>query len=841
MFGVVIKRINENNQQNHIEGLSQNILIPVENGMSVSVRVPHKTNFKERLAEKELLRGLYKLFTVSPETEKKIIFIFNVESKKFIDKQQYLIEAKESFGEGIDISIMAASPQALIYAVYEFLIRQGAIFGLNGETYPLDKRTSLVIPRQNFPWHGTPRFEKRGLNPWPNFLNCIGVFNEEGYRSYLENMLRMRFNILGIHVFAEKNRAESFLSFEYGGIGHSSFTETTVANSWSCYPQKTSTYGMGASQYYDSEVFGSDEIMKARNCWEAAELAQSLWKKFFRYAEKLGIDTGIGFEPYTIPEEIYKATPPEAHFVGGKKLKAYPYSLVDPESIAAKDILENRLARLLEIYPSVKYVWLWEDEYLNWESQKSSNPMPLSVTPFIQAHDFLKRHAPDKKLVLSGWGGVSRHLDYFHKKLPPDIIFACLNDNFGWDPVPDVFGRLEDRERWTIPWLEDDPAMWLPQFHVHRFQRDLNLAEQYGCKGVFGAHWRQRIIDINSGYQSLFSWDKKLTPQTYYKKYCSTLISPERANKLTEILNGIDKNHTILQTATGKIKNGHYEFQEFSGDYYEAFTFWIEHKIPDDIVTSQKSILQRLRKLTKNCSSQREEERLGYLTGYIEFLPPFTESWILAMKLHSILQKALKLKRNGKKEEAEVLIKNSGVPLWISLAHKTREAILSIQRIVYDRNDLGTLASIHNKFERLALTRLRLSMKEFLGELPRSVEETFLEVIRPDFNKAIRIIVPIRPSMLEKRKKLSITAIIPGQLDEINVELCTRPSNSRNWQKNPMRLKGRRTYEGYLGPVSPGYDFLDYYVRANVLGLTEKINLVAPLEAPEQFYRLTVL
>ena len=65
---------------------------------------------------------------------------------------------------------------------------------------------------------------------------------------------------------------------------------------------------------------------------------------------------------------------------------------------------ETRLAQLLEAYPSVHYVYLWEDEFMNWASQRHNVELP--VTPFLQAHAFLRRHAPDKRLVLAGWGGV---------------------------------------------------------------------------------------------------------------------------------------------------------------------------------------------------------------------------------------------------------------------------------------------------------------------------------------------------------------------------------------------------------------------------------------------------
>ena len=166
----------------------------------------------------------------------------------------------------------------------------------------------------------------------------------------------------------------------------------------------------------------------------------------------------------------------------------------------------------------VDYVWLWEDEGMSWASQKAN--VPLSVTPFKQAYDFLKRHAPEKRLVISGWGGVVRHFAYFHKALPEDIVFSSLNDNLGWDPVSEEYGKLEGRERWPIPWLEDDPAMWLPQFHVDRFVRDMDLAEQYGCQGLMGIHWRHRIMDIDAGFQSGYSWNKDLTPTKFFQGFC---------------------------------------------------------------------------------------------------------------------------------------------------------------------------------------------------------------------------------------------------------------------------------------------------------------------------------
>jgi hypothetical protein len=450
------------------------------------ILAPPEAGFQERLASKELARGLRKLGlahtpigaagSAAEPGSNDIVFTLRVDIKAFEDPEAYEIRQEAERGNGTRVRLTGASPQAVLYAVFDFLERQGAFFGLDGDVYPLQSAQSLNLPPANHPWRAQPRFKTRGLLPWPDFLNCITVYNREEHRAYLEAMLRMRFNTLGIHVYSgAKQWTESFLSFEYAGAGHLAYTDTTATNRWGYVPEKTSNYGMGAPDYFASEVFGSEATTRATSCWEDAKFAQRLWGDAFRYAKKLGIRTGVGFEPYQIPDEIFRATPPEARYIS--KNPKVPGPRIDPESVAAHDILEARLGNLLEAYPTVDYVWLWEDETMNWASQKEN--VPLSVTPYQQAYKFLKRHAPEKRLVISGWGGVVRHFAQFHQQLPLDVIFTSLSDNLGWDPVSEEYGKLGERERWPIPWLEDDPAMWLPQFHVHRGAENLDLAWEF--------------------------------------------------------------------------------------------------------------------------------------------------------------------------------------------------------------------------------------------------------------------------------------------------------------------------------------------------------------------------
>jgi len=832
------------------------MLAKFKSTQAVWILVEPTAGFQEKLAARELARGLRNLGLVQEPTQAKVgaseaaasdfVFSLAVDKQAFKHPEAYEIAQKTEIGKASRIRIVGATPQAALYAVFDFLERQGGFFGLDGEMYPLEPAKALVLPLPSQPWAAQPRFKVRGLNPWPNFLNSIAVFNREDFRTYLEAMMRMRFNTLGMHVFSQSNNSDypgnfpyydPYLSFEYGNVGHLVSADTTTTNRWGYLAQRTSAFGMGAPDLFDGEVFGSEATTRARNCWEIAEVTQQLWRESFKYAQQLGVRVGLGFEPYEVPDEIFSAVPPEARYVA--KDPKIPGPRIDPDSVAARDILEARLGRLLEAYPSIDYIWLWEGEELNWASQKAD--VPFSTTPFKQAHDFLRRHAPEKRIVLSGWGGVARHFAYFHKELPGDIIFSSLNDNLGWDPVAEVYGKLEDRERWAIPWLEDDPAMWLPQFHVYRNHEYIDQAEQCGCAGVLGLHWRHRIMDADAALNARYSWDKTLQPGRFFQAFAGVQARAPRAARLAKVLDETDRDRLILCSFTGEIKDGHHQINEYSGDYSEAFRFWLGYDPPADVMKSQAQVAATLRELTASASSPLERERLNYLARFVEFLTPYSESWVQASRLHQLLQQALELRRQGKADEARQKVMAEGIPMWLKLAPLVREALLNFQEIVSNRNDIGALASLHNKYERLALFRLRLSMKEFLGELPPETEKLLDELRQPDPKAVQRVFIPTRPTLLRDGERARVFAVAPGHGKVSRVSLYSRISGSEKWNQSPMTLVGRRTFAGGLSRGESVLSLMDYYAEAEFQSGGVRSVVTSPWEAPARFYTVTLV
>ena len=789
-------------------------------------------DLKARLARRELQRGLQALFPAveislvqeRPRTQAGILQItLDIRKSGWSGHEDYRISLEPD-----GVLLAAATSQALLYAVFDLIEQQGTVFGIDGETIPIDRPHTFTLPHRNQPWSASPEFAVRGLLPWPDFWNCISVYNQEDFQSYFANMLRMRLNMFGMHVYTQNDPlAESYLSFDFAGAGHRAALEDTTATSWGYLPQRTSTFKMGAAQYFDRETFGADATRLAADNWEIADRTRDLLRDALSYASDLGIRTGIGFEPYVNPAEIVRALPPEA--------KSHPGGFV--ESRTGKALLERRLANLLERYPKVDYVWLWEDETTNWNSRDKN--IPLSTTPFMQAYDFLRRNAPDKRLVLAGWGGIVRNFESLHQRLPGDITFAALNDTIGWDPVNEAFGKLEKRERWVVPWLEDDPAMWFPQFRASHIEQDLHRARSFGCQGAFGIHWRHRIVDPTASYFSRAMWNQKLTPSDHYRSFSAAQASGDRVEKLTRLLNESDEKRAIVSTYLGgQSEKGFANKIELTPDYADGFNYDMDQPALPDL-TSQRRVDEQFQSLVRSTTSATEKERIQYFAEFIHLMLPYLEAYQSAQKLNIVLKDATKLRDSGSESEAQSLVLREGVPLWLSIAPRSRETMLTFQRIIATRNDQGQLASMQNKFVRISLERLRLSVQEFLPEPPEEMEKAYRAAIDNDGELKSRVFMPTRPSILRVDERIRLFVVVPTNGEVTSVRLRTRTSDAPEWKDTEAKLAGRHVYSVFLGPYGHHQEWVEYHVTAAIRG--ENVRHTAPGEVDRYIYRATVM
>jgi hypothetical protein len=136
---------------------------------------------------------------------------------------------------------------------------------------------------------------------------------------------------------------------------------------------------------------------------------------------------------------------------------------------------------------------------------------------------------------------------------------------------------------------------------------------------------------------------------------------------------------------------------------------------------------------------------------------------------------------------------------------------------------------------RIALVRLRLSIQEWLGELPPETEKLLEEVTGPDASAPVRLFVPTRPTLLGKGERVRIMIVAPGGGTVGAMTLHTRVRGAGKWTATPASLLGRRTYQAMLGPMD-GAELAEYYVSAKIGGA----KLTAPLDAPVNTYGLTL-
>jgi hypothetical protein len=211
----------------------------------------------------------------------------------------------------------------------------------------------------------------------------------------------------------------------------------------------------------------------------------------------------------------------------------------------------------------------------------------------------------------------------------------------------------------------------------------------------------------------------------------------------------------------------------------------------------------------------------------------------LANQLGGVLTEASKLRADGKEKNARELVLNKGVTLWLSMAPLVRQTMLTFQNIVSTRNDQGQLASMQNKFVRISLERLRLSIKEFLGELPAEMNRAYESAIAANSACVSRVFMPTRPSLLVAGETTRVFIVAPGEGAVAGVSLHVRRQGRSDWSVQTAKPAGRHVYVARLGPFEPGTAIAEYYVSATFTGKAE--THFAPLDAPQQTYRLSVI
>lgn len=492
--------------------------------------------FAERLAAKEVRRYVYlrtgKLLPIVGKIEAAppggvilVTFPCKVRLKPFglaehpdlkplskipLVSDQYVLKTVEHKGRPL-LVLAGGYPAGPLYAAYHLAERLGVRFYMHGDVIP-DRQIALTMPRLDETCK--PLFRRRGIQPFHDFPEGPDWWDADGYKAILAQLPKLRMNFFGLHTYpeggvgpepltwigtAEDVNPDGTVKFSYRSRH---FTTGNVTGAWGYRPMKTGDYSYGAAAIFDRDDYAAD-YMQGTHPWTEMSPQQSnalfnrvgeMLNDTFTFARRLGIKTCIGTEtPLVIPTPVRE------------RLKAAGKDPKDPAVV--QEVYEGMFQRIMKTHP-LDYYWFWTPEGWTWSAVKQEQ-IDATLADLKAAIAAAKKVKARFTLATCGWVlGPQQDRALFDNALPKNIPMSCINREVGHAPVEPGFANVKGRPKWAIPWLEDDPAMIIPQLWAGRMRQDAADALSYGCTGLMGIHWRTRILGPNVSALAKAAWDQ---------------------------------------------------------------------------------------------------------------------------------------------------------------------------------------------------------------------------------------------------------------------------------------------------------------------------------------------
>jgi len=466
---------------------------------------------------------------------------------------------------------------ALLYAAYRLAENYGIRFSLHGDIIP-DHRVPLEVI--DVTESASPLFELRGILPFHDFPEGPDWWNEDDYKSVLSQLPKLGMNFIGLHTYPERPRTNLYASAEpvtWIGLpedvnpdgevlySYPSRHFSTINGAWGYAAQKTSTYTDGGAMLFERDVYGADYMQGMAPWPEAQEESNELFNRFgrllrsvFTHARELGISTCLGTEgPLTIPQEV--------------KARLQALGLDPSDAKTVMRLYEGIFTRIKRMHP-LDYFWLWTPETWTWGG--NSEEQTQETLQHIQmAIEGAQKAYASVQIATSGWVlGPQTDRTMYDRQLPKTVPFSCINRNLGIDFIEPGFQSIVDRPLWAIPWVEDDPAMNLPQLWAGRMRRDAADALAYGCNGLMGIHWRTKVIDPTISALAAAAWKQIPWNSEFGQKADQVSYTMEGSTSgriaVAQALEGWD---AIYNTARIGMKG--YRVQVPNGTYKVTFRF----------------------------------------------------------------------------------------------------------------------------------------------------------------------------------------------------------------------------------------------------------------------------
>jgi len=432
-------------------------------------------------------------------------------SVRSLQPQQYLLKTiplGSSDGKPI-LLVVGGDPVGTLYGAYQLVEHWGVRFYLHGDVVP-DGKIALALPTLDE--RGEPLFQTRGIQPFHDFPEGPDWWNTDDYKAIIAQLPKLRMNFIGLHTYPQGGVGPEptvwiGLKEDVNPDGTVQFSspssyQNTLRGNWGYVAKKTSDFSFGTAQLFERDDYGPEVVFGAMPVSKTLAERNAVFnrtglmlREAFTFAHTLGVQTCVGTEtPLTIPDVVKERIRSQ-----GK----------DPNDIAVvRELYEGMFQRIARAYP-LDYYWFWTPESWTWGNPKDPE-VQSTVNDLKAAMEAVQSIKPPFILATCGWVlGPPKDRALFDNALPKEMPMSCINRSVGFTPVETGFARVEGRPKWAIPWMEDDPALLIPQLWVGRMRRDAADALAYGCTGLLGIHWRTRVLGPNVSALAKAAWDQK--------------------------------------------------------------------------------------------------------------------------------------------------------------------------------------------------------------------------------------------------------------------------------------------------------------------------------------------
>ena len=425
--------------------------------------------------------------------------------------EQYLLKTISlgNAGGRKALLVVGGDPVGTLYGAYRLAEHLGVRFYLHGDVVP-DEKIALALP--DLEDRGEPLFKTRGIQPFHDFPEGPDWWNTDDYKAIIAQLPKLRMNFIGLHTYPQGGVGPEptvwiGLKEDVNPDGTVRFSspssyQNTLRGNWGYVARKTSDFSFGTAQLFERDDYGP-EVMYGAMPWPTTPEDRNtvfnrtgeMLRQAFEYAHALGVRTCVGTEtPLIIPDVVKE------------RIKSMGKDPADPAVV--REVYEGMFQRIAKAYP-LDYYWFWTPESWTWGNPKDEE-IAATVADFKAAIEAVKNVKSPFTLATCGWVlGPPKDRALFDNSLPKDMPMSCINRQVGFTPVEVGFSRVKGRPTWAIPWLEDDPALLIPQLWVGRMRRDAADALAYGCSGLLGIHWRTRILGPNVSALAKAAWDQK--------------------------------------------------------------------------------------------------------------------------------------------------------------------------------------------------------------------------------------------------------------------------------------------------------------------------------------------